>query len=121
MTRNKSFFLIGLVLFLFSCKTEEIIDEIPEETIACIPDDLENNVIAFYPFSNGSLDDFSGGENDLINSTTASPTSDRNGNTDCAYIFDNAINSTEFLTTTDTDFLNNLIGFFNFPLVRTFG
>ncbi len=74
----------------------------------CLPNNLQNGVIAFYPFMNGALTDNSTNSNNLSNSTSASPTTDRFGNQDCAYIFNNNQGNTEFLTTTNTNFLNSL-------------
>lgn len=76
--------------------------------IACIPDNLENHVIAFYPFSNGSINDFSGNGNHLSNPTSASASLDRHGNANCAFEFDNLPVSSEFLINSNTSFLNNL-------------
>lgn len=92
------------MILLASCGKDEDIEKI----IPCILNGLENNVIAFYPFSNGTLNDISGNSQNLTNSTTAGSTTDRNGNVDCAYEFDNLSSSSEFLTTTNTAFLNNL-------------
>jgi len=44
--------------------------------MSCIPVSLQNSVVAYYPFSNGSINDFSGNNQHLINMTTASATSD---------------------------------------------
>ncbi|MBU2930163.1 LamG-like jellyroll fold domain-containing protein [Winogradskyella psychrotolerans] len=78
------------------------------ETISCIPDELQNEVIAFYPFNNGSLNDIVN-FNILTNNTSANSTSDRNSNENCAFEFNTSTN--DFLTTTDTDFLNDLSEF----------
>ena len=97
-------YILGIVLLAISCDNEDNTDELTN----CIPSGLANNIIAFYPFSNGSLNDNYGNNEHLINTTTASPTSDRNGNTNCAYQFNNLPNSSEFITTANTTFLNNL-------------
>lgn len=78
------------------------------ERISCIPDELQNQVIAFYPFNSGSLDDLVN-SNILTNSTSANSTLDRNSNENCAFEFSTSTN--DFLTTTNTDFLNNLSEF----------
>ena len=96
--------IIGMVLCVTACGKEEGV----ENKITCIPSGLGNHVMAFYPFSNGLLNDISGNNHHLSNTTTASPTSDRNGNDSCAYKFDNLPTSGEFLTTENTAFLNNL-------------
>ena len=76
--------------------------------VTCLPKGLSGNVLAFYPFSKGTLNDFSGNSHHLMNSTSARPTFDRNGNDSCAFEFDNMPLSTEFLTTSATSFLNGL-------------
>ena len=104
MKRAKNIYIIGLLLIAVSCKKNDN----EEKTIPCIPSGLSNNVIAFYPFSNGSLNDMSGNQHHLTNPTSATSSSDRNGNTNCAYEFKNIPSLSEFLTTTNTSFLNNL-------------
>lgn len=74
------------------------------ESISCIPDELQSQVIAFYPFSNGNTIDLVNFNN--LTNNNAQPTSDRNSNENCAFSFDVSNNS--YLTTTDTQFLNNL-------------
>ncbi len=104
--------LISLILInlLFSCSNDESTnnDELDIQLTQCIPSGLQGNLIAFYPFNGGSLDDVSN-SNDLTNLTSASPTMDRNGNIDCAYKFES--NNNEYLTTTNTSFLDNLSEF----------
>lgn len=89
----------------FSCK-----DKKEKDTVVCLPHHLENGVIAFYPFGNGSLQDRSIYNNHLSN-TNASPTEDRNGNAACAYQFDNEGSNTQFLSHPDPVFLNGLSSF----------
>lgn len=101
----KSIIFILCLVGIFSCGEEE------KFTVNCLPSNLQNGVITFYPFNGGSLNDESPNTNHLNNPTTAVPTTDRNGNVDCAYIFDNAQPNAEFLTTTDSDFLNGLSKF----------
>ena len=98
------FFLLSALLF-FSC------DEDDQFTTSCLPANLQNGVIAFYPFNNGALSDVSSGGNDLVNTTAASAAADRNGNANCAFQFDNTQAAEEFLTTTNTNFLNGLSAF----------
>ncbi|MFK8058273.1 MAG: LamG domain-containing protein [Saprospiraceae bacterium] len=94
---------IALAIFLSSCK-----DDDGFEKLGCLPANLQTGVIAYYPFSGGSLLDGSIYGNDLTNSTTASATADRNGSTDCAYLFTNTVANQEFLTTSSTTFLDGL-------------
>lgn len=103
----KNFFLILFVFLSFGCSKKQT----EEKSISCIPQQLVTNTLAFYPFSNGSLNDFSGNNHPLSNLTTAQSTSDRNGNSNCAFLFDNLPNSSEYLATTNTSFLNNLTEF----------
>jgi len=102
----KPIIFIMLLVGIASCGEDE-----EKFTINCLPSNLQNDVISFYPFNGGSLNDESSNANHLSNSTTAIPTTDRNGNVDCAYVFDNAQQNTEFLTTSDSDFLNGLSDF----------
>lgn len=104
MKKLKIIFPFALLILLIACGK----DDGTKKEIPCIPSGLGNDVIAFYPFSNGSLNDIAGNSQNLSNPTTASPTSDRNGNANCAYEFDNMPTSSEFLTTTNTTYLNGL-------------
>lgn len=97
-------FLFLLLLSISSCKKDEF-------TVDCLPPNLQNGVLAFYPFNNGSLNDESPNNHNLLNTTSADTTSDRFGNSNCAYVFDNHLGPTEFLTTTNTSFLNHLASF----------
>lgn len=94
-----------MTLAFFGCKNEE---EKEIFNITCLPTTLQNGVIAFYPFNNGSLVDDSSNGNDINNPTTAIPSADRNGNASCAYEFKHDQNTDEFLTTTNSNFLNGL-------------
>lgn len=76
--------------------------------VGYLPANLQNGVIAFYPFNKGSLRDESTNSNSLTNPTTANPTTDRNVNVNCAFQFDNSQTDEEFLTTTHSNFLNGL-------------
>lgn len=93
-----------LLLILVSCESSE--ERNADQNLNCLPINLQNGVIAFYSFGSGSLDDTSGNNYNLANSTTASPGIDRDGNPNCAYQFDNANN--EFLKYTNPTFLDNL-------------
>jgi|GEM_PF-1125823 len=76
-----------------------------------IPQNLTNGLLAFYPFTDGSTNDFSGNGHHLSNNTTAQSVADRNGSAGCSYHFSNStIGSNEYLSTTDTSFLNGLSG-----------
>ncbi len=75
--------------------------------IACTPSGLSTYLIALYPFSNGSLQDISGNNRHLALVGAATPATDREGNAQCAYAFDNR-NATAYLIKSDPVFLNNL-------------
>jgi hypothetical protein len=96
-----SILLIGII----SCGHDD------EFNVDCLPSHLQNGLIAFYPFNGGSLDDVSTNTNNIINPTTANTTTDRNGNSNCAYQFDNSQTDEEFLTTSNSNFLNGLDAF----------
>jgi len=101
--------LLSLLIGFSACKKDKVDkNETPQLQVGCIPPSLTNGVIAYYPFSNGSLSDASAFNNTLSNSTTASPTSDRDGNTDCAFLFDNLPASGEQLTMANPAFLDGL-------------
>jgi hypothetical protein len=74
--------------------------------IDCLPSSLQNGLLAFYPMSSGSLEDATDMEYHLSNPTTASPTADRGGNSQCAYSF-NALNN-EYLKYDAPSFLDGL-------------
>ena len=90
---------------LLSCEKNLKID------FDCLSPSLQDGVIAFYTFSNGSLEDFSSNNNSLMNPTAAGLTTDRNGNENCAYIFNNLLQDGEYLTMEDPEFLNGLSEF----------
>ena len=98
-----------LILILSACTKDMTKDK--DVVIPCLPLSLTKNVLAFYPFSNGMLNDISGNNHHLINTTNAHPTSDRNNNDSCAFEFNNIQSSNEFLTTSSTSFLNALSEF----------
>lgn len=75
--------LISIFSFIIACnKNGDII---------CIPENLQSNIIAFYPFINGSLDDLSGNGLALVNPNKIRPTDDRGSNSACAYAFDGSL------------------------------
>ncbi len=98
---------IGIVLLLFitiSCDKSE--EKTNFQNLNCLPTNLQNGVIAFYSFGNGSLNDSSGNNYNLTNPTSASSGIDRAGNPNCAFNFINSNN--EFLKFTNPTFLDNL-------------
>ncbi len=80
-------------------------------SVECLPASLQSGVVAFYSFNNGSLADDSPNSNNLSNTTTAKPTSDRAGNPTCAYLFTNNSTLSEYITNSSTGFLNGLNDF----------
>jgi hypothetical protein len=82
----------------------------PVEPASCLPTNLKNGVIAFYPFSNGSLNDVINNHN-LSNTTTAKPILDRSGNLKCAFEFKNTSSINEFLHFKNPLFLDNISEF----------
>jgi Concanavalin A-like lectin/glucanases superfamily len=98
---------IGIVLLLsilISCEKSE--EKTIIQNLNCLSTGLQNGVIALYSFGNGSLNDTSGNNYNLINTTTASSGIDRAGNPNCAFKFNSANN--EFLKYTNPTFLDNL-------------
>ena len=96
--------LIAIIFLLTSCGDKDEPTPASSAITDCLPTNLQNNIVAYYPFGNGSLLDESGNNYDLINPTSAVPSTDRNGNLTCAYDF----TSTDYLEYTNPTFLNNL-------------
>jgi hypothetical protein len=88
-------------------------DDMPITNILnnCLSGGLQNGVIAYYSFSDGSLMDESGFSHHLTNPTLATASADRNGNPRCAYRFDATTTNEQFLTLTDASFLDGLGSF----------
>ena len=103
--------ILAIGIISRGCEEEVNPNEGHTFTVECLPTNLQKDVIAFYPFGDGSLEDIGANAHSLNNNTSAQPTEDRNGNSKCAYIFDNAQSNSEFLTSTDSDFLNDLSEF----------
>ncbi len=101
------FVIIGLIL---SCNNDDDNSPEPDPEQSCLPANLQNDVIVFYPFSGGSINDFSGNGYDLTNPTSAMSGQDRAGNANCAFFFDAA--NGDFLTYANPVFIN---GFDNQP------
>jgi hypothetical protein len=93
-------FLFGLII---SCNKGN--DPIPSVLSVCLPTALQTGVIAFYPFTTGSLADASGNSYNLTNTTSAAPGADRSGNPTCAFNFVKA--NGEFLKFTNPTFVDN--------------
>ena len=92
---------------IVSCDDDPTLGGITPVTLsACMPSNLQSDLIVYYGFDNGSLQDLSGNSRHLSNTTTASAAADRNGSPTCAFHFNRDNN--EFLTRTNADFLNSL-------------
>ncbi len=76
--------LFFLFFSIFSCKDYD--------TIPCVPAGLKKNVVAFYPFTKGSIKDFSLDGRDLKMNGLPTPVKDRNGNANCAFSFKSSSN-----------------------------
>jgi hypothetical protein len=109
--RKTTLLICLLGIFLVSCSTT------PDKSVLaldCLPLNLQSDIIAFYPFSNGSINDLSGNGHHLENVTLASPGSDRTGNSNCAFQFNNVYDqqwnpiNDEHLFLPNPTFLNNL-------------
>ena len=98
---------IVIVIAFASCQK----DQQSTILIPCMSNGLEDHLLAFYPFSNGTLNDISGNNRHLTNPTNAHPAMDRNGTVNCAFAFTNRPDSGEFLTTANVQFLDNLQAF----------
>lgn len=101
----QKFLLPVLLLLLVACQKEITAPEL------CLPVHLYQGMIAFYPFTNGSLNDGSGRGNTLGNPTSAHPVEDRYGNANCAFSFVSTPANEDFLTTRHTKFLDSLDAF----------
>lgn len=99
------FCLAVIALGLGACK------KVNPPTINCITSALQKGLLAFYPFNNGSLNDESGNNHHLSNTTAAFASADRNGNSNCAFQFKSNAQSKDFLNTSNSLFLNKLSAF----------
>ncbi len=101
------FFLILIVSFapLSGCKDD------PERTksLQCIPEDLQESVIALYSFPKGSLNDFTGNKKKLTKVGAVQMTADRFGNPNAAYALDNIpAENNMYLKLDDPSYLNGV-------------
>ena len=110
MKKIKLIFLSVIFIISSACDSDD--DTVSNENaLDCIPLILQSSVVAYYPFSNSSIDDFSGNNQHLTNSTTASSTTDRNANDNCAFEFDFLSGTNEFLSTSNNPTLDVLTDF----------
>ena len=80
-------------------------NEEPVVQVNCLPDNLQDGLVAAYTFGAGSLTDAVGNA-DLTLTGGVQLGVDRDGNTECAYTFDGQ--ETSYLSTQNTAFLNGL-------------
>jgi hypothetical protein len=91
------------LLIIFGCNKSEEKSSAPQAN--CLPTNLQTGILAFYPFSSGSLNDYSGNNYNLTNPTTASSGQDRDGNPNCAFNFVSA--NGDFLKYSNPTFIDN--------------
>jgi hypothetical protein len=99
----KKLILLFISILIYSCNDS---DDLMKNQTNCLPTNLQNGVIAFYPFSNGSINDFSGNNYNLTNTTSASAGIDRAGNSNCAFSFTQA--NGDFLKYVNPTFVDDL-------------
>lgn len=97
--------ITGIVLFFITISCEKSDEKTIFQQNNCLPTNLQNGVIAFYSFANGSLNDSSGNNYNLTNPTTASSGMDRAGNPNCAFHFLAANN--DYLKYTNPTFVDD--------------
>lgn len=98
----KAIFKLIIMILIISCDKTEKENDLSQN---CLTGSLQNGLIAYYPFSSGSINDYSGNNYNLTNPTTATSGTDRSGNPNCAFHF-NATNG-DFLKFTNPTFINN--------------
>jgi len=91
------------LLCVTSCNEDDS-DPVTVNESICLPASLQDGLIAAYSFGNGSLNDLVGSAH--LTSLNAQPGIDRQGNADCAYLFQG--NADSYLTSQNTGFLNGL-------------
>jgi hypothetical protein len=101
-------FSLAFISLIAGCDDDDIS---PTLANTCLSGGLQNGVIAYYSFSDGSLLDESGFNHHLTNPTLATASADRDGNPRCAYSFDATTANEQFLTLTDATFLDGLESF----------
>lgn len=97
---RKIFYL--LIIIFFGCSKND--NSINNQT-QYLSSNLHNGLIAFYPFYNSSINDFSGNSYNLINNNSATPSNDRFGNINNSYAFNKTNNN--LLKFINATFLNN--------------
>jgi len=99
--------VLAILVLVTSCEKDDGVNA----DMPCVSDSFSGDVMAFYPFSEGSLSDKSGHNRHLENTTSAIPGEDRFGNPNCAYYFDNSDSLSAYLSRGDASFMNSLDAF----------
>ncbi|MDP2162112.1 MAG: LamG domain-containing protein [Flavobacterium sp.] len=97
-------FGVLVITLVWGCTNSE--GNAPTTQNSCLPPGLMDHALAIYTFNNGSLEDTSGNNYHLTNPTTASIGSDRSGNQNCAYQFNDA--NGDYLELVNPEFLNDI-------------
>ncbi len=106
--KNSYFYFFAVCLCLLGCK-EEI--KTRSTLDYCLPANLQNGVIAFYPFTTGRYRDESGNQNNLLENSFVLGDVGRGGIEDCAFTFDNRLWADAYLKADNSSFLNGNASF----------
>jgi hypothetical protein len=112
LSHGRSFSLNGDIYVGTGGKVGGVENNIYKFACELLPTNINTGLLAYYPFNSGSINDFSGNNNNLFNINGAISTNDRNANPNCAFEFDNLPSTNnQYLTTSNTTFLNGLTEF----------
>ncbi len=101
MSKISVFYSVLIVTF-YSCNKNDF---------SCYPEELKQNIIASYTFSDGSLNDISGNGNHLDTLIGTNTTNGRSGNPNCAYEFDYLESPYQKILKEDASFLDGMESF----------
>lgn len=76
--------IIPFLMLINSCEQATVKPITQIQTIKCVDADLIDNLIAYYPFTDGSLDNYVNTGYDLTSSNPIEKTNDRSNNPNCA-------------------------------------
>lgn len=115
--KNKFFAVIAIIPFLIlinSCEQATVKPVTKKQNLNCLDNTLSDYLIAYYPFTDGSLDNYMNNGYNLTSINTIEKTTDRHNNPNCAiYINQNNQDQVLFLSTgdpiTDSSFLDKPI------------
>lgn len=112
LVNGRTFSLNGEIYVGTGQKAGGVENNIYKFACELLPTNINSGLLAYYPFNSGSVNDFSGNNNNLSNINGAISTNDRNANPNCAFEFDNLPSTNnQYLTTANTTFLNGLTEF----------